>query len=239
MEDINRQSALKHALAKKIKDFDTIVSEMQVFGIGNAQNEMIHLVLYLLIHIPPELEWFSHDYVEALMLLDGSTISLEFYFNQLTYFQVKTGLYNITYHFDLKVALVSNETSLSVDVFRFSFSHTDNRNGCIGKELALTKLRVCPFIEFNMNEILLHFENDFLIIDEGSGNSKGKTAFSRWLYEVDDKKIRLCLNDYVSIYNNMARQQEYTLGTSAQIFPSRNGLPLFLAAACHSFCLFI
>ena len=197
-----QEHALRKALYKRIPDFDKIVIETQVFVSVNPQSQIQNLVIYLVFHITQGLLRHSGKYVDSLMSLDGIVVSFDISTLTLSSdFQVKTGLYNISnYNDGFSDALVSNERTLSVDIFPLLFKSGLGVNTCLEKTVALTKLQVCPFIEL---ELPFRFQNDLLIIDEGSGRNKANTVLTKWSYEIYGQKIHICLDDFIQIYKNI------------------------------------
>ena len=75
-----------------------------------------------------------------------------------------------------------------------------NTDMCTNKPLrVINKLVFCIHIELREDEFDMEIRNTFLVIKE---NSKEFT-FSRWKYEKIDQVVKLCLDDYLTVYKSM------------------------------------
>ena len=73
---------------------------------------------------------------------------------------------------------------------------------CDNKPLRIiNKLMLCVHIELREDEFDMEFRNTFLVIKENSL----EFTFSRWEYEQIQNGIKLCLDDYLTVYKSMDR----------------------------------
>ena len=87
----------------------------------------------------------------------------------------------------------------TVDVLSRGYEATLKSENQCNETTLFTKLHICPFVEIEMNELSTKFENDFLIIED----TTPQIILSEWEYERHDAKIRVCLDDFQSIYNTL------------------------------------
>ena len=80
-----------------------------------------------------------------------------------------------------------------------------NTDMCTNKTIrVINKLVFCIHIELREDEFDMEIRNTFLVIKE---NSKEFT-FSRWKYEKIDQVVKLCLDDYLTVYKSMPLKRQ-------------------------------
>ena len=80
-----------------------------------------------------------------------------------------------------------------------------NTDMCTDKPVrVINKLVFCIHIELREDEFDMEIRNTFLVIKE---NSKEFT-FSRWKYEKIDQVVKLCLDDYLTVYKSMLLKRQ-------------------------------
>ena len=118
---------------------------------------------------------------------------------------------NITLHFISELVAYSpinhQNTTLyaapshntTVDVLSHGYETTLKTENRCNETILFTKLQLCPFVEIGINEFSTAFRNDFLIIED----TIPQTILSKWEYDRHVDKIRVCLQDFKSIYNTL------------------------------------
>lgn len=107
------------------------------------------------------------------------------------------------------------------DVYN-EFVGIQSGNECLIKEIKpFKKIDIVPFIEVGMDEFAITFKNSFLTIHE----EYLEETFSSWEYELHDKLIYMCLEDYDFIYHVMPKDRFYnaeSMATLASTIHSRS-----------------
>ena len=98
-------------------------------------------------------------------------------------------------------------TNNSLSLINLTTIHSTEFDGlmCTDKDiLPFTRIKLCPYISFGVDEINVDVQNDVLIINEINVN------FSNWEYEIHSDKIYMCLDDYGFI-NRQLEPREMSL----------------------------
>ena len=89
------------------------------------------------------------------------------------------------------ISLFATNNSLSLINLTTVHSTEFDELMCTDKDiLPFTRIKLCPYISFGIDEINVDVHNDVLIINEINVN------FSNWEYEIHSDKIYMCLDDY-------------------------------------------
>ena len=181
-------AAVYRQLNRSDKSFKNVRMFMKV-----VDNEGILVIDYIVV------QFYVSDYIKMLMKrLHGRFCPIG-YSNEIAYCEFD--VYEPTNNLD-DFLYVPNPNDLTTETLRpieFKKEPMDT-DMCINKPLrVINKLVFCIHIELRTDEFDMEIRNTFLVIKE---NSK-EFAFSRWEYEKIDDVVKLCLDDYLTVYNSM------------------------------------
>lgn len=113
----------------------------------------------------------------------------------------------------------------------------NNVEFCLNRrQIVITKLHCCLHILLNQNEIPIKFRNGYLFVEVNSN----KFTFSPWEYKLVDEIVKLCLEDYLKIYDALSKEQTATQRDQANCGRSEHqGHLLCLVSLCTFSAIFI
>ena len=121
-------------------------------------------------------------------------------------------------------------TNNSLSLINLTTIHSTEFDGlmCTDKDiLPFTRIKLCPYISFGVDEINVDVHNDVLIINEINLN------FSNWEYEMHSDTIYMCLDDYVFI-NSQLEPREMSLKSNDESLAADVKGMLALVCVCLS-----
>ena len=130
---------------------------------------------------------------------------------------------------------VPNPNDMTTDALRpIGFRKGPLKEGACDKKplRVINKLAICIHIEISEDEFEMEIRNTFLVVKV---NSK-EFMFSRWEYEKIGRMVRLCLDDYLTVYKALPRNGEQN---PRDKFDATNGDVGIIPIPAFSFALII
>ena len=207
---------------------------MQFYATGDdtyVQYALVSLVIPFDKHIDREK---YYDVFDQLLYLGTNNVSLK-----LTDYPINWFINGAQFNFSIYNGMASVYVTESNDYVReLETRYRDDEviDYCSEQSiLIINKLNACPFIRVSEDEFSINIENDFLLLDL-PGTTNHTKKFSKWEYEIINKSIYICLDDFEEIYHKMP-ESVFEVATSKELHPKNI---LSLVCVCVSIvCLII
>ena len=207
-----------------------LLEELEVYK-KSVQTDDAIIVKYLVIKMKifdPGNDW-NNLLTDLLMHLHNNDIFLATNKRNHFHFVSELVAYSPSNHQNDTLYVVSgHNTTVDVLIREYQITYATNCN----ETVLFTKIQVCPFVEIGVNELSTKYDNDFLVIED----TVPQKILSRWEYEMHIDKIRVCLEDFQSIYNQLP-WTEATNNTNEIISASR--LVSFICVCLSITCLLV
>ena len=184
-------------LERIITGLNEILEDLEVYK-KSVQSDDAIIVKYLVLKMKiscPDFYW-EDVLKDLLMHLHNNDIFLDQTETIHYHFVSELVAYSPSNHQD-NTLYVANRHNTTVDVLSREYQIT-YATKC-NETVLFTKIQFCPFIEIGVNELSTKYDNDFLVIED----TLPQKILSRWEYERHIDKIRVCLEDFQIIYNQL------------------------------------
>ena len=201
---------------------------------SNNDRHIEFVVLYMLIQFEKGTHRLAYiRFIDRLMNMQSSSVVFQSF--GIT-FNVEVAQYNYTFDNGSARVCVPNQFGRCKKELRTDYDR--NFLCSVEETFMVSKLYVCPFIQFHINDFPCKIENDFLICAEDATFNRTTKVLSKWEYEIHEETIDICLRDYEDIYLNMSISKSKTGVSSRKPFHPKNIISL--VCICFSIvCLLV
>ena len=190
----------------------SIQTDIVMFYKTSIKGKVEKVIAFITMFVSSEVQKSKFvDYIESILDKHGATLKVLINPKKAdTYvkFRLEAAAYN--YSFDTWTIKIHVTEQFNTITELVAYRRKALSNNCTDRNIfVINELYNCTFLEISVYNLSYRLENDLLYLEGYGGKNipDNQTAgiLSRWSYEIDGDILRMCLGDFLKLYNSVSK----------------------------------